>query len=482
MTPPHITELFSDLARVNKNSIVYDNCTGTGGFLISAMKKMIQDAKGDEEKIKEIKKSQLIGTEYQSHIFALAVSNMYIHQDGKTNIINGSCFNQEIIEEVKVKKPTIGFLNPPYKSNKKTDTDELEFILNNLECLVDGGTCIAIIPMQSALARTGKVYELKNKLLQKHTLEAVLSMPDELFINSKVGVVSCIMIFTAHKTHPKQKETYLGYYKDDGFKKRKNLGRIDANGKYEAIKDKWITNFINKKDEDGLSINKRLTADMEWAAEAYMKTNYSNVSDEIFVNTILSYSTFLLSNRLTNQIHLKSFSDKKIAINPASWSSFTVGEIFEVKLGAPIHSAEIEDLISIGNLKNIPYVTRTSLNNGVECFIDDNTTIEDKVNIGNCITVGAEGFRAFYQPLDFINGNKVNILRHNEFNQYNCLFICTLLNLEIEKKFNYGRGVTKDRISSLSIKLPSKDNKPDFEFMQEYIKSLEYSSSLNLHF
>ncbi|MFH1187619.1 MAG: N-6 DNA methylase, partial [bacterium] len=51
LTPPHITELFADLAQVNKNSIAYDNCTGTGGFLISAMKKMIKDAKGD--KIKE---------------------------------------------------------------------------------------------------------------------------------------------------------------------------------------------------------------------------------------------------------------------------------------------------------------------------------------------------------------------------------------------------------------------------------------------
>jgi len=480
LTPPHITEFFSDLARVNKNSIVYDNCTGTGGFLISAMKKMIEDAKGDEEKIKEIKRDQLIGTEYQSHIFALAVSNMYIHQDGKTNIINGSCFNEEIIEEVKAKKPTVGFLNPPYKSNKKTDTDELEFILNNLECLVDGGTCIAIIPMQSALATTGKVYELKKKLLEKHTLEAVLSMPDELFFNSKVGVVSCIMIFTAHKPHPKQKETYLGYYKDDGFKKRKNLGRIDVYGKYEEIKEKWLTNFINKKNEDELSINQVVTADMEWAAEAYMKTDYSNISNKNFVNILLSYSTFLLSNRLTNQIQLKPFSDMKIMLNTDTWENFIIRDIFDIKLGIPIHSVEIEDLITCGNPKNIPYVTRTSLNNGVECFVDDNVTIEDKVNTGNCITVGAEGFKAFYQPLNFINGNKVNILRHEKFNKYIYLFIATLLNLEIEKKFNYGRGVTKERISCLTIKLPSKENQPDFQFMENYIKSLEYSSSLDL--
>ena len=301
LTPPHITELFADLAQVNKNSIAYDNCTGTGGFLISAMKKMIADAKGDETKIKEIKSKQLIGTEYQSHIFALAVSNMYIHQDGKTNIINGSCFDEEIIEEVKSKKPTVGFLNPPYKSNKKTDTDELEFILNNLECLVDGGTCVAIVPMQSALATSGKVLELKKKLLEKHTLQAVLSMPDELFFNSKVGVVSCVMVFTAHRPHPNHKETYFGYYKNDGFVKRKNKGRIDAYGKWQEIKDKWLANFENRKNEAGFSVNQIITADMEWAAEAYMETDYSNLKDENFEDTILNYVTFLHSNKLLDK-------------------------------------------------------------------------------------------------------------------------------------------------------------------------------------
>jgi len=301
LTPPHITELFADLAQVNKNSIVYDNCAGIGGFLISALKKMIADAKEDEAKIKEIKTNQIIGTEYQPHIFALAISSMYIRQDKKINIINGSCFNKEVIKEVKAKKPTVGFLNPPYKLNKKIDIDELEFILNNLECLVEGGTCVAIVPMQSALATGGKVLELKKRLLEKHTLQAVLSMPDELFFNSKVGVISCVMIFTAHRPHPKHKETYFGYYKDDGFVKRKVKGRIDVYGRWQKIKEKWLTNFENRKDEAGFSINQIITADMEWVIEAYMETDYSNLKDEDFKDTILDYVLFLHKNKLLDK-------------------------------------------------------------------------------------------------------------------------------------------------------------------------------------
>ncbi len=298
LTPPHITDFFAELAEVNKNSVAYDNCTGTGGFLISAMKKMIEDADGDKNKIKQIKKNQLIGVEYQSHIYALAVSNMYIHQDGKTNIINGSCFDPDIIKEVKAKQPTVGFLNPPYKSDKKNDTDELEFVLNNMECLVEGSKCVTIVPMQSALAQTGKVYELKKTLLEKHTLEAVLSMPDELFFNSNVGVVSCIMVFTAHKPHQKRRETFFGYFKDDGFVKRKVQGRVDAYGKWKKIKDEWLTCYQNRKSKPGFSVNKIVTAKDEWCAEAYMETDYGNLSKDNFIRTLTAFV-------LVNELYLK---------------------------------------------------------------------------------------------------------------------------------------------------------------------------------
>lgn len=297
LTPPHITEFMAELAEVNKNSVVYDSCTGTGGFLVSAMNLMIEDAKGDQEKIKSIKQKQLIGVEYQAHIFALACSNMFIHQDGKTNILNGSCFDREIIEKVQEKRPTVGLLNPPYKSDKKNDTEELEFVLNNLECVEQGGKTVAIVPMQAALAQTGKILELKKRLLDQHSLEAVLSMPDELFFNSNVGVVSCIMVFSAKRPHPKNKKTFFGYFKDDGFVKRKNKGRVDAFGRWDSIKENWINTYINKEDVAGLSVNKAVNAKDEWCAEAYMETDYSTLSEKDFETTI---KEFIYFNQLFN--------------------------------------------------------------------------------------------------------------------------------------------------------------------------------------
>lgn len=469
LTPPHISELFSELAQVNKSSIVYDNCTGTGGFLISSMKKMLEDAKGDEAKIKSIKAAQLIGVEYQSHIFALAVSNMYIHQDGKTNIINGSCFDVAVVAEVKARKPTVGFLNPPYKSDKKKDIDELEFILSNLDCLVDGGKCVAIVPMQSALAQKGKVFEHKKKLLEKHTLEAVLSMPDELFFNSKVGVVSCVMIFTAHKPHPKTKETFFGYCKDDGFVKRKMFGRIDAYDKWISIKNAWITHFTNKKEIAGFSINRTVGAKDEWCAEAYMSTNYSGLVDSYFETTLLNYVTFLLGNRLSSQITNKPSSVNKVTLTVDTWGTFKLTNLFTITGSKTTPLLELEEY----GKGDFPFVTTQATNNGVEGFYDFST------EKGNVLTVDSAvlGYCS-YQAFDFSGSDHVEkLIPKFEMNKYVAMFLVSILNLE-KYRYNYGRKCSQTRMKTISIQLPAKDGKPDFMYMENYIKSLPYSASI----
>ncbi len=300
LTPSHIADFFVDVANVNKYSVVFDNCTGTCGFLIAAMSKMIEDAKGDEQIIKSIKKNQLIGIELGDKMFCLAVSNMAIHGDGKTNIYYDSGLDAKVISKIKegVHKPTIGFLNPPYKADKKNDVEELEFVKWNLEALVEGGTCVAIVPMQCALAgeKRKKTYLVKEELLSKHTLEAVFSMPDELFYNSDKSVVTCVMVFTAHKPHSQDKETFFGYFKNDGFEKRKNLGRIDVHNKWRDIKKEWLYLYKNRKVVAGKSVMRHVEAKDEWCAEAYMETDYSPLNQKDFVQTIKQYIAYKFLN------------------------------------------------------------------------------------------------------------------------------------------------------------------------------------------
>ena len=287
LTPRHITELFAHIANVNKKSKVLDICAGTGGFLISAMHKMMKDAVTDEERT-AIKKHGLIGVEQQPNMFALAASNMILRGDGKANLHQGSCFDDAITKAIKAHKCDTGVLNPPFSQGDQ-GLHELYFVKHMLDCLEKGGTGVAIVPMSCAIAP----HPARIELLKSHTLEAVMSMPDDLFY--PVGTVTCVMVFTAKVPHAtSNKKSWFGYWKRDGFSKTKHLGRIDLHHNWGAIRDRWIEMFRNREVHAGESVMQKVTANDEWCAEAYMETDYSALTKEDFERTVKNFAVFKL--------------------------------------------------------------------------------------------------------------------------------------------------------------------------------------------
>lgn len=115
-------------------------------------------------------------------------------------------------------------------------------------------------------------------------------MPDDLF--HPVAVITSVLIFKAHTPHSKGTKTFFGYFKDDGFLKAKNKGRIDKNNSWIDIKEQWLSLYRNKETVAGLSIMKEVKASNEWCAEAYMETDYSTITDDDFVKTIKDYVAF----------------------------------------------------------------------------------------------------------------------------------------------------------------------------------------------
>lgn len=468
LTPPHITELFSEIANINKDSIVLDTCTGTGGFLISAMRQMIIDAGGDEEKELKIKSEQIIGVEIQHDIFSLVCSNMYIHGDGRSNLIKGGCFDNEVKKEVQNYKPNVGFLNPPYKSNKE-DIEELEFILNNLEQLEKGSLCVAIVPMRCAMYNKGIGLELKAKLLKNHTLEAVFSMPDELFHNSNVAVVTAVMVFRAKEKHPYNYKTYFGYWKDDGFIKIKNIGRTDFYNKWEIIKKYWLESYRNRDEIVGHSIKKSITPKDEWCSEAYIDTDYNILSNNHFIKNIKQYLTYLFNRTNDISLNIKSKNNNVIALNTTNWKTFKYTDIFKIIKGKRLTKKDQSN-------GSYPYVSSSSLNNGIDNIIGNGYTDE------NCLTFACYGSigEVFYQDEKVWVSDNANVfyLKDKEYNSYIALFLVTLLRLE-QFRFSYGMTGKKERLEGFEIKLPvNNKNNPDWDFMENYIKSLPYSSNL----
>ncbi|WP_157148161.1 HsdM family class I SAM-dependent methyltransferase [Brachyspira pilosicoli] len=291
LTPDHITDFFCDVSKLDVNDIVFDPCCGTGGFLISAMNYMIKKAGIDTDKIKNIKSKQLIGIEERSDMFAHACSNMMMRGDGKSNIIFGDCFDIKNKEEVKLFNPTKTFLNPPY--NVGPD-GQLMFIENALDCICKGGIAVAICQMSTVVGSNNETNLVKERLLKNHTLKAVFSMPNEIFY--PVGVITAILVFEAHTPHSNDIKTFFGYFKNDGFVKTKNKGRLDTKELWSSIKDKWLKAYFNKENIAGLCINKTVTYNDEWCAEAYMETDYTTLTEKDFETEIKKYIAFKLGS------------------------------------------------------------------------------------------------------------------------------------------------------------------------------------------
>ncbi len=322
LTPQHITDLFCDIAGVTKDDVVFDHCCGTGGFLVSAMKYMVRKAGNDTQKHKRIKGNQLIGCEKRADMFSHACSNMMMRGDGKSHIYFDDCFDQRLKDKVKAAKPNKAFLNPPYDVG---EDGQLEFVENALECISKDGTCIAICQMSTVVSSKTKTIAVRKRLLERHTLEAVFSMPDDLFC--PIGVITCILVFKAHIPHPENQETFFGYFKHDGFEKIKNKGRIDINHKFEGIKEKWLESYINRKNTDGLSVTKKIYPEDDWCSEAYMRTDFSNLTKPIFEKSLRNFISFQFNVGRIEEIKNNRINFTSYKLYNRKWEYFTYEEI-----------------------------------------------------------------------------------------------------------------------------------------------------------
>ncbi len=287
LTPQHLTEFMCDLADINKNSRVVDICCGSGSFLVTAMSKMFQDANPVE--MEHIRKNGLYGIEFDDGLYTLAIANMIIRKDGKSNIYKGDCFNKNITDELKSKNINIGLINPPYSQK---DVTELEFVEHLLDILTVGGTGVVVVPMSCAIGT--KFKDVRERLMKKNTLKAVFSMPDDIFYPTGTNV--CVMVWTAHTPHDSTQETFFGYCKNDGFVKRKKLGRIDVFGKWDGIEKEWLKLYRNKDVVDGLSARHCVDYQDEWLCEAYMQTDYSKLTQDDFQQTVNDYLAYLVKS------------------------------------------------------------------------------------------------------------------------------------------------------------------------------------------
>jgi type I restriction-modification system DNA methylase subunit len=464
LTPQHLTEFMCDLAEVNKNSKIVDICCGSGTFLVSAMSKMFKGA--SDKDIETIRKNSLFGIESQDEIYTLAIANMIIRGDGKSNILYGDCFDKAITDEIKAKNINVGLINPPYAQKKS----ELEFVEHMLDILSTGGTGVAVVPLVCAIGT--KFREVRERLFKKHTLKAVFSMPDDMFYSNNASTNVCVMVWEAHKSHNALDEsgvantTFFGYYKDDGFLKAKKLGRIDKFNKWQSIENEWLRLYRERENKEGFTAKKAVAWNDEWLCEAYMETDYSKLTQDDFELSIRKYLSYLV---LTAQVNLENkftISSKKYGIAVHNWKKFNMVKVFtECIRGRRLKSEDRE-------AGNIRYFSASEVNNGMTDSITNPLFVEKNALIytifGDC----------FYIESDFTSSDDTTIFKHPKLNKYNGLFMVTIIN-QNKYRYRFGRKAFFNKFENEIIKLPAdQTGDPDRQFMEDYIMSLPYSEKI----
>lgn len=314
-TPDHITDFMSKVAGVNKRSVVLDPCCGSGSFLVRAMTQALDDCATAAEQDK-VKKFQIFGIEFDEDVYGLATTNMLIHSDGNSNIRKGSCFDlADIITEA---KPNVVLMNPPYNGqrihlpeqyvqtwpkDKKEDPSKgfyfVKYIAELLNSKNISATLAVLLPVACAIGTSGEIARIKTEILRENSLKAVFTLPNEIFYPG-ASASACCMVFEIGKKHDENPFTFFGYYKDDGFKKKKNLGRVEqinpatGKSKWVEIEQKWLDVYKKHEAIDGFSAVHKVSGDDEWLCEAYMKTDYSKLTEQDFQRTINDYLAYLV--------------------------------------------------------------------------------------------------------------------------------------------------------------------------------------------
>ena len=150
----------------------------------------------------------------------------------------------------------------------------------------------------------------------------------------------------------------------------------------------------------------------------------------------------------------------------ANWKAFDFTEVFtEIQRGKRLKKADHK-------AGNIPYVSSTSLNNGVDGFIGNESGVR---KFFDCLTIansGSVGY-AFYHQYEFVASDHVTQLKREGLDKYTYLFLAPIVQ-RLSEKYSFNREINDERIKREKLLLPATDNgEVDFFFMSNFMKEVE---------
>jgi hypothetical protein len=473
LTPSYVANLLVKLARVNKDSYVWDFATGSAGLLVAAMNEMLIDAKAkikspDELAIKsaEIKANQLLGLEILSSVYMLAILNMILMGDGSSNILNKDSlkdFNGNYgFGNTDKKFPADAFiLNPPYSAAG----NGMIFVEKALSMMSKGYAAIII---QNS-AGSGKAVSYNKSILKHSTLLASIKMPADLFVG-KSNVPTNIYVFRVGEAHQNDDIVKFIDFTNDGYtrtNRRKSSSNLrdtnNAKERYQEVVD--LVRFGSQKRkllsereyyEGHIDIEKG----DDWNQTAPVETR---PSIDAFRNTVSDYLTAEISTILKTEKNEKSMDER---LSSVEWKEFVLGDLFDIDNTSSFNS----DSLVPGT--QYDYVTRTSTNQGV--LQETGFINEENINKAGTWSLGLLQMDFFYRKKDWYAGQFVRkITAKIEIPEKAIPFMTVVLNNQKPVLLSVLVRSVDTKFRKTKVQLPCKDGKIDFEFMESFISDLE---------
>ena len=292
-TPRHIIRALVRLVDPRIGETVYDPAAGTAGFLVGAYDhirlansspagieevkaegKTIPRGLGDmlnRKAVKQLQEATFFGNDVDPQMVRLATMNLTLRGLDRVHILRRDALTRSLdrMAKAELRLPMQGFdvilANPPFSGRLdrdrivedvkvgRTGQTELLFLQYMLNHLKDGGRCGVVVPEGVLFGSTGGHRELRRKLVENNTVEAVLSLPGGVF-NPYAGVKTSVLVFRKGRTT--ERVMFL-HADNDGLKLDANHDRAidedDLPDLIEAFRDRearWAA-WCDRDPEEG---------------------------------------------------------------------------------------------------------------------------------------------------------------------------------------------------------------------------------------
>jgi hypothetical protein len=458
-TPRHIIDMMCDVVDVRPDDRVFDPACGTGGFLIGALRRMVQKQNLSYEEAVARVKSNVFGIESEPATAALCITNMILRGDGKSGIVRANCFK---LVDYPPKEVDVSLLNPPFPHSKE-DRPATDFIDRAQISVRHRGYVASVVPY-SLLVKTG---EWHRNLLKNNRLAFVATMPADLF-QPYAAMNTAVLVFEKGVPH-EDGNVFFARLWNDGYKLKKNVRGPVPGSQIDQILDE----FQRRRSVPELTAYAPVTPDtVEWSPEAFIESAAHTDMDFIhgFEQSLRNHSAFYVSEgyRLVGAADASGLGvatrlfrdDSGVSLQNVTWGPFPIKDYFDIALGG---KDEIEDIADDGET---PIVSTSSFNNGVTAWRRANITYR-----APAITVATDGSTgsSFVQEVPFYAFYKVAILRPKQDHDIpvDALYFLAYLMSRESWRYVYARKFGKGRLITTVLQVPIRNGAPDFNLMAE---------------